>query len=236
MKNVEFSDTEKIQMFDQIAELYFNRNFGRATKADIELLMFKFYLEALIEQNKDLDNTINYNKCSDYLISKDLCITQQQVRNLKIKKHLKYPEEFNWQEALAKLLNNARLDDGKIIINIPDPNLYMEIENFMDERGCCLEKTFNRKMLKMSIEYFIELSIEIEKPENRKKMIKQIKEELKNHQKTEKDFDDKSVGKSLFEAGVNVTTILANISTIASPENYLLKKLISFVNNTFVKQ
>lgn len=230
MKNVTFSPEEKIEMFDQIATLYFNQNFGHVTKADIDLLMFKFYLEALIEKHRNPDNTIDYNKCSDYQISKDLCITPQKVRVLKIKKQLLYPEEFSWQEALAGLLKNARLDDNKIILSIPDPNLYLEIENFIEENGFYIEKTLNGKLLKMRIEYFIALAIEAgENEDNKQKIIKQIKKNLKEHQKDERKFDEKNIGKSLIELGVNATTILANISSSISPEQCLLNNAIKFL-------
>ena len=235
MKKVTFSKEEKAEMFDQIASFYFDQNFGRASKSDMELLMFKFYLEALIKKSKNSDNTIDYNKCSDYQIGKDLCITQQQVRSLKIKKQLKYPEEFSWQEALARLLKNARQDEKKIIISIPDPNLYLEIENFIEEKGFYVEKTLNSKLLKMRIEYFIELSIEVESEENRGNVIKQIKKNLKEHQKEERQFDEKNIGKTLIESGVNITTILANVASIISPEAYLLKAVINFVKTSFVE-
>ena len=91
--------------------------------------MFKFYMEKLIDDNKDEKNVLHYNNCSDYIISKELGITQQTVRNLKIKKQLVYPTQFDWKESLAKLTEHARYEEATrtIIINIPDPNLFYDI-------------------------------------------------------------------------------------------------------------
>ena len=93
---IEFKEKEKY--FDEIAAKFFNRNFGTASKNDIELLMFKFYIETLINDYEDKsDKTINYDNISDYKIARDLGITPQRVRNLKLKKDLVYPQKFDWR-------------------------------------------------------------------------------------------------------------------------------------------
>ena len=86
---------EKAKMFDEITAHYYNHNFGSFSKSDIDLLMFKFFLEKEIENNVNGDNLLDYNSVSDYEISKKLGITQQRVRTLKIKKQLIYPTEYN---------------------------------------------------------------------------------------------------------------------------------------------
>ncbi|MCR5143215.1 MAG: hypothetical protein K6C68_11950 [Ruminococcus sp.] len=58
IKYIERIDKEKA--FDEISELFYDHNFGTASKSEIELLMFKFLIEAMIEKNIDPDNcTIN---------------------------------------------------------------------------------------------------------------------------------------------------------------------------------
>ena len=88
MKHITFTEKEKCEMFDKIAEKFYNSNFGQTSKADFELLMFNFYIRKIISDNMNSDGTIDYNKCSDYKISKGLGITQQKVRNLKVKNQL----------------------------------------------------------------------------------------------------------------------------------------------------
>lgn len=82
----EFTDEEKIKNFDKLAEHYYNTNFGTVPKSDIDLLMFSFYLDHLIIECSDKDFVLDYNKASDYVISKTLGITQQKVKNLKVLK------------------------------------------------------------------------------------------------------------------------------------------------------
>ena len=40
-----FSNEEKIAMFDKIEQHYFTRNFGSMTKTDFETLLFSEYIE-----------------------------------------------------------------------------------------------------------------------------------------------------------------------------------------------
>ena len=47
-----FDDKQKIIVFNKIASLYFNKNFGTTSKADFELLMFSFF----IRNSKDSKN------------------------------------------------------------------------------------------------------------------------------------------------------------------------------------
>ena len=221
MKYVIFTDKEKIAIFDEIADHFYNANFGQMSKADIELMMFHFYIEKLISANQNADGTIDYNVCSDYKISKELGITQQRVKNLKIKSHLIYPIKFDWELALAKLTENAHYDKSskKVILNIPDPNLYIEIQNFIEETGAYIEKQLNSKILQIRAEYYIELILHMEPEESRKRAIKKIKEQFKESGKEENHFDERKIGESLIKMGADVTTIFANIASILSAEN-----------------
>lgn len=128
---------KKADAFDRIANLFYSRNFGTANKSDIELLMFDILLNILIENNTDNDNVLDYNECSDYNIAKLLGITQEKVRNLKVKKQARYPVKFDWRKSLCKIQNNIRLDEttNKVVIPTNDPNLYYEIRHFIEQKG-----------------------------------------------------------------------------------------------------
>lgn len=65
-----FSDFNKASAFDRIAELFYDRNFSSSSKSEIELLMFSFYMDAVIRANQRADGVIDYVKCSDYEIAK----------------------------------------------------------------------------------------------------------------------------------------------------------------------
>lgn len=220
MEYVQFTEKEKAAHFDELAMHFYEQNFGTFSKSDTELLMFRFYLEKLIQTNQNDNGTIDYNKCSGYKISKDLGITQQRVRNLKVKNHLAKPIKFDWQKSLAGLLPNARHDKrtGKISIPIPDPILRLEIENYLNESGGFSEPCLKSDLLQIRPEYYIELQMEALKQEDdRKEVCKQLKAEIKKAGKDESLFDEKQIGKSLLELGVDISSILANICAIATP-------------------
>jgi len=219
-----FTLQEKADCFDQISKMFYNTNFGQASKAEIELLMFKFNFEKLTESSQTSTGNIDYSTCSDYRISKDLGITQQRVRNMKIRKQLVYPVYYDWQKELSILMNNARYDEklSKITISIPDPNLFYDIQNFIEELGGYIDIQLNSKILQIRAEYFLALVVAVENsPENQKKLEKEIKKEFIKYNKSEKGYDSKNIGKSLIEVTTNVTSIAANISGIISPTNFL---------------
>ena len=185
MKYVSFNDEEKIELFDEIISHFYNSNFGQLSKSDIELMMFNIYIKKLISGNLNYDGTIDYKKCSDYKISQDLGITQQKVRNLKVKNQLINPIDYDWKAAFAKLTENARYDKttGKIVINIPDPNLFIEIQNFIEDQGAYVEKQLNSKILQLRVEYYIDLIVALEPDASRKKIIKELKKIFKEEGK-----------------------------------------------------
>ncbi len=231
MKYVKFTDEEKIANFDIICDSFFNANFGHLSKSDIELMMFNFYISKMVKDNSDNDGIIDFNKCSDYLISKELGITQQRVRNLKVKNQLINPIDFKWEKALAKLTENARYDkeSHKVILNIPDPNLYIEIQNFIEENGAYVEKQLNSKVLQIRAEYYIALILNLEDEKSSKRIIKELKKQFRKDNKKEAAFDDNNIGKSLIEGTVNITSIAANISSLISPANCLGASLIKLL-------
>lgn len=230
MKYVSFTDEEKIEMFDEISDCFYNSNFGKTSKTDIELMMFDFYMKKMIAENQNEDGTVDYNKCSDYKISKELGITQQRVRNLKIKNQLVNPIDFAWEKSFARLINNARYEDKKVILSIPDPNLYLEIQNFIEENGAYVEKQLNSKILQIRVEYFIDLIVSVEPEKTRKNIIDKIKKHFKETQQEDRMFDDKNIGKTLIDFTANIATIAELVSEFISPSNIIGKALVDLIS------
>lgn len=223
MKYFDFTTEEKAALFDAIADHYYYRNFGQMLKSDMDLLMFHFYIDKMIASLRTENGSVDYTKCSDYIISKELGITQQRVRNLKVKNQLVYPIEFDWKAALARLIENARYDrkTGKVVLNIPDPNLYIEIQNFIEEQGAHVEKQLNSKLLQLRAEFFIDLLVSLESEKARKAIVKHLKKQVKDLGKEDSVFDERNIGKSLIDATVNITTVAANLSSLVSPQNQI---------------
>ncbi len=177
---VSMSESEKIAAFDLIAEQYYNKNFGSVSKADIDLLMFHVYLESKIRLGKGEDGTIDYQQFSDYKIGKELGITPQKVRNLKIKKELKYPQpEFDWKKSLRRLLaepNRIMYEKGFYKINIPDPNLYLAIQDYIEDQGGVIEIQLNSKLLQVKEKYLIALLYCVFDEKEKKQIWKAVQE------------------------------------------------------------
>ena len=224
MKSFEFSPEEKIAYFDEISNQFYNCNFGRMSKADFELMMFNFYDRKLVSNNTSEDGRIDYPKCSEYRISKELGITQQKVKNLKIRNQLVNPIEYDWKKELAALTENARFDPDtrKVSINIPDPNLFNDIRNYLEEKGEYVDIQLNSRLLQLRAEYYLDMVVDLETDEKAKREIKSnIKEQFEQSGKANAVFDEKHIGKSLLEGAVDITTIAANIKSLISPTNIL---------------
>ena len=221
---IEFEPEEKLKMFDEIAKHFYDKNFGRMTKSDFEVLMFHFYMDKMIKQSVDENDVLKYNQCSDYRIGRELGITQQRVANLKVKSQLLYPIDFDWKKSFKSLIAHIRFDrkSQKVIIPIPDPNLYYEIQNYLENEGGYIEKTLNRKLMKLRVEYYIELLMKVYGDNKTKRqLISELKKQLKEENKLESRFDDRQIGKTLLEMGVNITSIVANLSSVFSAETVL---------------
>lgn len=176
---------DKEKAFDRIAEMFYDKNFSSATKAEIELLMFSIYMDATVESCKKTDNTIDYNACSDFEMGKELGIPQEKVRSLKIKKQARYPIEFDWRKSLLTIEDSIRYDKekNKIIIPTRDPNLYNEIRNYIEEHGGYIEIQRSGNFIQIRPEHFFMLMYEEMDENEKKKCQKNLKSELQKRNK-----------------------------------------------------
>lgn len=160
--------------------------------------------------------------------------TQQRVRNLKVKNQLIYPIDFDWKLALSHLTEKARYDktSHKIMLNIPDPNLFYEIQNFIEEQGAYIEKQLNSKILQIRVEYYIDLVLSLDENCDKKKILKELKKDFKDAEKENNKFDDKNIGHTLMQigkAGYEIVDIINSLSNLVNPGNIAWKALSSLV-------
>lgn len=205
-----FDDESKIKAFDQIAKNFFVHNFGSMSKSDIELLLFSLLIDRILDNSESDPNTY-----SDYTLSKLLGITEQRINNLKIKKELKYPyEKFDWRESFARIIKNARYEEEKIKVYIPDPNLYIELKNVIESNGGYIEITLNRNLLQISPEYYFLLVREVCNDEEKAQLDKAINEQLKKREINIEDFQPMSVKKFVRKHGM---TVFAKVLASSAP-------------------
>lgn len=177
---------KKARAFDDIAMLFYDRNFGSSSKSEIELMMFSILMDAMIDKYVNDNGVLDYNMCSDYNMGKALGIQPSKVTTLKKNKQARYPVKFNWQESLKKIGNNIRYskEKNKIIIPVRDPNLYIEIKNFIEENGGFIEMQYGSNAIQIRPEYFFLLLYNgISDEKERAKIREAFAIELKNKNK-----------------------------------------------------
>lgn len=213
----------KAESFDKIAAMFYEKNFGSATKSEIELQMFSILVDVMIDNNIDRNDVLNYDKCSDYEIGKMLGIPQEKVRTLKIKKQARYPREFDWKESLQSIKESIVYDASKekIIIPMRDPNLYNEIRNFIEEKGGYIEIQRGNNYLQMRPEYFFILLYKASDDEEDKRIIREnFAKKLRKHNedtsideiKTDKELSEiaLSYGNDFFELAKSIVEGVSN--------------------------
>ena len=226
-----FQDSNsKAAAFDKIAELFYDKNFSSASKSEIELLMFSIYMDAMIDAYRKEDGVIDYVQCSDYEIAKQLGLTQDKVRNLKLKKQARYPVVFDWQKSLESIKDNIRLDAGakRIVIPVTDPNLNVEIRNFITSHGGFVDFESGKDYIRIRIEYFLMLMYETLYVDDKQKFVKEMKKALhkaNSQENTVKDTDPKEVFDNVFSLVKSGLEIVDHVTQIVNPENTLIKLL-----------
>ena len=78
----------------KLSPLFFERNFGTATKSEIESLIFNLYVQDKKQKNEDY---------SDRQLSRELGISETKVRNLKRTCYARYDDEIDFHKLLFDL-------------------------------------------------------------------------------------------------------------------------------------
>lgn len=221
------SEKEKAAAFDEIAKQFYFCNFGTMQKLDIETLLFSLYLDRILDMSEE-----NMQSYSDYTLSKYLGIAQNKVSNLKVRKELKYPyPKFDWKKSLARISKNAKYENGKIKIYIPDKNLYFEIKNAIESMGGYVEVQLNSTLLQVPLEYFLNLMVEISDEANREEFRKKLKEEFHKQKLEVEAIEAESIGNVLKELGRDaaVEVIIGIMEPCISAVNPVVGQIISNV-------
>ena len=169
-------EIELHKVWEEIEENYFTQNFGTMSKTDLETLIFHHYLLHLKNAGSN---------CDDYVISKQLGITQSKVRSLKVRNQLRYPEEDTdyWKNDFVSYIKNASYIDGKIKMIVPDVNVLAELRYFVEQQGWFDDYQLNPKLFQCEIGFFVELcnrifEANIKIDDKTKKKLEELKKQL----------------------------------------------------------
>ena len=170
-----FDEKAKAEAFDKLADLYYQHNFGSTSKTEIDLLMFSVYFDKLMEKNCD-----NPEAYSVYELARLFSITPSRVTALMSRKEMKYPYmKSNWKKELLNVLKNAKLDSHKIMLQIPDKNLFWEIQHELEIHGGFVEKTLTPNLLRVEVKDFLDLILEISDKPDKDTLREEIKSNIK---------------------------------------------------------
>lgn len=156
LQEMSFTLEEKVELFDRIAERYYNHNFGTMLKADMDTLIFSAYIEHCLKNGLPYD---------DYTLSIQLGITENRVRSLKERKQLQYPYgQYKWKEAFVELIPKAKYNKDKkmVQLSIGDVNLIKDVRHFIYENGWYDEFQLNPKLFQCRLDFFIDLCSRLE--------------------------------------------------------------------------
>lgn len=223
------TDKKKADAFDRIAEKYYFNNFGTFSKSEIDLLMFDIYLEQSIINNKLNDDLVDYNAVSDYKMARNLGITPQRIRNLKVKKQYVYPVKFDWKESLANILNdykNIHIVDNKTIkINIPDPNLFLAIQEEIEAEGGYLDIQLNSRLLSVPIDNFMIIVKLISREDEYDKICEKVIEKYNSINKENKIEKGLATTKQITSIVKDITGSINDIVSVVTPNNIIIKAI-----------
>lgn len=226
-----FSEEDKIAAFDKIADVYYQGNFGTMLKSDFEVLLFSIYLDRILDRSGN-----EMNSYSDYTLSKQLGITESRVRSLKVKKDLRYHyEELDWKESFLRVIKNMRYENGYFKISIPDPNLYLELRNYIEVKGGYIEASLNQKLLTIPAEFFLNMVLDLYAgEEERKQVVSKINKYLREKKIDEIDLNKETLDhrfwKSGCETGLDILEIAAEalglspVSSVVKLVKYIVKE------------
>ena len=224
MELPEFSNEEKEEFFQFFYDKFYNKNFGSLSKSDIELYVFQFLIKKLRKLNSD-GYAVNETKLSDFKLACQLGVTPQKIRSLKLKERLLYPSsEYDWRKQFLQISHEAKYDPDKkrVIMNISDNWLFVNIQDFLEDKGEPIEIQLNGKILQIPIPYYIDLMVEVCSVDDEKfkdKVARELEPLF-----TEKGLDMKKIGLSIKDAALDLATLGANLAT-------LIPQLSSFIHS-----
>lgn len=206
-------DKEKLNSRIEEAKL-FSKRFGSFSKSDYEVLMFTVYLDSLT----------NTAQVYDFEISKDLGITEQKVRNLRVKSQLMYPREINWVDQIRQAIEYGTYHDGMITITLEDPYVRNLIKYKVESKSVSVYLSLNNKQLILPLKNLLNIAACAE--DNTDEVICAMNEYLKSN----KDIKKNKTGDIILE-GANIAQILQGVMTLYTFGKPIIEAVIKLLGN-----
>ena len=205
----------------EFLDVYLLRGFGNMTKSELDVLIFSLIRKYVLSE------------MSIFEISRSLKISESKVRTLIYESDLKYSDtkEETLKKKFGQLVENLKfkIENDKIMFSIEDKLLRSFISSKISEIGAFSNTSFNRNMMVIHSDMFIDLLTNLYGKEN----ISRLECELSKRMSTTKTS---SILKSCFneflkgaakETGVQIVKLLVSVFTGGSTNIHeIINKLI----------
>ena len=165
-------------------QAYLDRGFGSMTKNDFEVMIFAELLQTSLL------------KKSNYEISIDLRIPESKVKRLRYEASLKYNilSEQDLRDKFKKAVNNANVENNKVIMTIEDIALTKYIDSRLKKKGKYFNTSHNNELVIVNFNDFADLLEAVYYDDSE---FSQIKTKL--NKKKFKDFIENSLKQASFK-------------------------------------
>ena len=161
----------------------------------------------------------------------------KELEILKSKKQYVYPVKFDWKESLANILNdnkNIHIVDNKTIkINIPDPNLFLAIQEEIEAEGGYLDIQLNSRLLSVPIDNFMIIVKLIFEKDEYDKICEKVIEKYNSINKENKIEKGLATTKQITSIVKDITGSINDIVSVVTP-NKIIKTAISNLISVFI--
>ena len=203
----EFDNLKKdAENYRELKKLFFEKNFGTASKSAIELLMFHQFIFDEENKNKDhsMSGLIKYESTSDFKIACKLGITPSRVHNLKLKEQLVYPREnLNWKDYVLKIMEHIKFNesDKTVELTVLHPWMLAQIKDCIEAEHGQVYIQMNKNLLSLPLDSYVVL---INAAYGKEGMEKEEIDRLKEYMQKDEGVNWIDVAKKTVEWGKNI--------------------------------
>lgn len=176
MAPVSFSQEEKAALFERICGEYYQQNFGRLSKTEMELMMFRFFLDHYTDD--PAQRLAGERVGSDEVIGRELGITARRVGDLRLKREWAESTERLWRDVMKKLLCDGCYDYHyrRLAIPFSTPETLRSVRDFLSMQGAPTQTDAAGNTLFLRIEYYLQVLVMLEPEFVRRRLMVELRQ------------------------------------------------------------
>lgn len=192
--------------YRELKKLFFEKNFGCASKGSIELLMFHQFILDEEDNNRDyaMSGLIKYESTSDFKIACKLGITPSRVHNLKLKEQLVYPRKnVDWKKYVLKIMEYIKFNenDKTVELTVHHPWMLAQIKDCIETEHGQVYIQMNKNLLSLPLDSYVIL---VKAAYGREGMEKEEIDRLKEYMQKNEELNWMDVAEKTVKWGKNI--------------------------------